>query len=646
MPRLLLPLLVLAALPSQSYAQSTNPESSVVTLHKGTRLVVVDVVVTDSHKNPVRNLKASDFTLLENNVTQKIQHFDEHTRVAAAGGAKEEPARVMPPGIFTNYSSAPAGDSVNVLLLDTLNTPATDQSYVKDQIRKFLKEAKPGVPIAIFGLTTRLSLLQSFTADPELLKNAIDKKNSAFSALLASPVTGGPAQKMSDDYPGSNGGISGTQPGGPTADKPVSPNLPNLQAFQADEALAAENVSLLRARYTLDALNQLGRYLAGMPGRKNLIWFSGSFPVDITPTDAADQFHGSYEALEDEFRETTNLLTRAQVAVYPVDARGVVISMVGDVSQSGSKYVNDWSTGADPAAFAKDQLSFRQRLVSENSTMLRMAEQTGGKAFLGNNDLAGAVIQAIDTGSNYYTLAYSPSDPHWNGGYRGIAVKLQQRGLTLAYRRGYYADDPEAAAKNSRAAAAAQIVPEQANNPMKLAMMRGAPDPSQIIFEVRVLPVGDLEDKPAKGNTISAGSGSKGPYRNYAVDLAADPQAILFTKADDGVYHSYLQFVTYVYDQDGRLINSRDDMVRSNLPPPAYARIQTIGVPFHQEISVPAKGDYYIRIGVRDLRANRVGAVEVPVGIVRNLPLETPAEAGSASVDQRNNPLTQSKIAQ
>jgi VWFA-related protein len=620
MPRFLLPFLVLAALSSQSYAQSAQPEPSGVTLHTGTRLVVVDVVVTDSHKKPIRNLKASDFTLLEDNRPQKIQHFDEHARAAEGGGTKAAPARVMPPGIFTNHSSAPAGDSVNVLLLDTLNTPATDQTYVKDQIRKFLRDTKPGAPIAIFGLTTRLILLQSFTADPELLKNAVNHKNNAFSALLDSPATGGPAQKMSDDYVEFS-----ALTGGSSLAAQASPNQLSLNTFQANETQATENVSLLRARYTLDAINQIGRYLAGMPGRKNLIWFSGSFPIDITPTDAADQFHGSYESLEGEFRETTNLLTRGQVAVYPVDARGVVVSTVGDVSQNPPQFNHD------PTAFAKDQLSFHQRLMGENNTMLRMAEQTGGKAFLDNNDLSGAVIQAIDTGSNYYTLAYTPSDPHWNGGYRGIEVKLQQRGVTLAYRRGYYADDPEAATKKGAAAAAAQIVPTYANNPMNLAMMRGAPDPSQIVFKVRVLPVGDLEKKPAKGNTVSAGSGSKGPYRNYAIDLAADPEAILFTKADDGVYHSYLQFLTYVYDQDGHVINSQDDMVRSNLPPPAYARIMAIGVPFHQEISVPAKGDYYLRIGVHDLRGNRVGAVEVPVEAVRNLPLETPAEAGSVS---------------
>jgi hypothetical protein len=93
MPRLLLPFLVLAALSSQSYAQSTKPEPSGVTLHTGARLVVVDVVVTDSHKKPIRNLKASDFTLLEDNRPQKIQHFDEHTRAAEGGVTKAEPAR-------------------------------------------------------------------------------------------------------------------------------------------------------------------------------------------------------------------------------------------------------------------------------------------------------------------------------------------------------------------------------------------------------------------------------------------------------------------------------------------------------------------------------------------------------------------------
>jgi VWFA-related protein len=605
MPRLLLPLFFLAASCNPIYAQSASPEASGVTLHAGTRLVVVDVVVTDRNKNPVHNLKASDFRLLEDNTTQKIQHFDEHT--GGAVGAEPEAAPAMPPGYFTNYSPVPAGSSINILLLDTLNTPVTDQEYVKDQIRKFLKDAKPGAPIAIFGLTTRLSLLQSFTADPELLKAAINKKNNAFSALLDNPVTGGPVEKLSDDF--AVFAASSLSPQAATA------NLPAIHFVQQGEALQAVDKGKLRAQYTLDAINQLGRYLAGMPGRKNLIWFSGSFPIDIMPGGPVNAPAGSFDSLEHEFRETANLLAKGQVAVYPIDARGALISQVGDVSQSGAKYDHDLT------AFAQDQLGFHEQTMSENSTMLRMAEETGGKAFLANNDLAGAVTQAIATGSNYYTLAYTPSDPHWNGGFRQIRVKLEQQGVTLAYRRGYFADDPAAPSKSGHPITAVMTVPEQAGNPMHLAMMRGAPDPSQITLKVRVLPNGDkAEAKPVKGNTVSASSRSKGPYRSYAVDIAADPQAVSFTKAADGVYHSYLQFLTYVYDEDGRLINSVDNVVRANLPPAAYARVLAGGVPFRQEVSVPVKGDYTLRIGLHDLTGNRVGAVEVPVATVRNLP--------------------------
>ena len=614
-------LLALVTVAGHAYAQTKTPEESGVTLHTSTRLVVVDVVVSDSHKNPVRNLTASDFTLLENNVAQKIQHFDEHA--GGAVNAKQETAPPLPPGVFSNYSPTPAGAAVNVLLLDLLNTPTVDQMYVKDQIRKFLKNAKPGAPIAIFGLTTHLSLLQSFTADPELLASAVNKTNAAFSELLQTPVTGVPAQDTADHAAGF---IANAIQGGPTPDV-----LATAQRVTQADTQASGNLSFLRARYTLDAIDQLARYLSGMPGRKNMIWFSGSFPIDITPTGGADQFHNSYESLEEEFRETTNLLTRAQVSVYPIDARGAVVSPAGDVSQSGGVY------NQNPTAFAGAQLSFHDRLMVENGTMLRMAEQTGGKAFLNNNDLAGAVTQAINTGSNFYTLAYTPSDPHWNGGYRKIEVKMQREQVSLAYRRGYYADDPDSPANYGRNTTAAQVAPEQASNPMRLAMMFGAPDASEIAVKVRVLPVGQKpEEKLAKGSTIPLGTRMKGPYRNYAIDFAANSRGVMFEQAADGVYHSYLQFVTYVYDRNGRLLNSVQDVVRANLAPAVYARVMTVGVPFHQEISVPVKGDYYLRVGLRDLSGNRVAAVEVPVDSIKSLPPVASIRVASPSTGSVN----------
>ncbi|HEY6412127.1 MAG TPA: VWA domain-containing protein, partial [Edaphobacter sp.] len=383
MPRfLLLPLALCLVAPAQTPTPQPIP-----TIKAHTQLVIIDVVVTDSHQNPVHNLKATDFRLLENKDPQQIKAFEEHT---ALSDTKPRPIPPMPPGTFTNWTPTPPNSSVNILLLDTLNTPLQDQSFVHDQLKQYLKSSKPGARIAIFGLTTHLNLLQGFTSDPELLKTAINQKNPQVSPLLDDPVGGGTGIQSLSDTVSSFG------------DAPdIADILSNLQRFDAEQQSFQFQ---LRARYTLDALNQLARYLTGIPGRKNLIWFSGSFPINILPDgDLQDPFAAAL-GFEDEFRETTNLLTLNQVAVYPVDARGLMVSPAFTAARSGSQY------GRSPSAFGKDDAKFFQQTAAEHATMLQMAQQTGGKAFINTNGLSQAVASAINAGSNYYTIAYSPTN--------------------------------------------------------------------------------------------------------------------------------------------------------------------------------------------------------------------------------------------
>ena len=607
MPRiLLLPLALCLAAPAQSPApKSTQP---ITTLKARTQLVIVDVVVTDHHQHPIHNLKAADFTLLENKDPQQIKNFEEHTALSAA--AKLQPLPTMPPGIFTNWSPTPVNSSVNILLLDTLNTPTQDQSFVRDQLKQYLKSSQPGVRIAIFGLTTHLNLLQGFTSDPELLKTAINQEKPQASSLLDDPVGGGGGSQSLSETASSFGNAPG-----------MAGVLANLKQFDAVQ----QSFQLqLRARYTLDALNQLARYLADIPGRKNLIWFSGSFPINILPDgDLQDPF-AAVTSSETEFRETTNLLTLSQVAVYPVDARGLMASPTFTAANSGSKYARN------PAAFSTDEAGFVQKTAAEHATMLQMAEQTGGKAFINTNGLGEAVATAIDAGSNYYTLAYSPTDTKWNGSFRKVQIKLQQQRYTLSYRRGYYADDPDAPTKHNEATAATTAA--KPVEPMQVAMMRGSPDPTQIILKVRVLPSSTApEDKPADGNVLNPQLKIQGPYRRYDIDCAADARTAI-TQTPDGIYHLDVQFLAYVYDQDGNLINIADNNAHTKLSPAAYAGLLQRGLPYHQEISVPVKGQYYLRIGIHDLTGNRVGALEVPVASVKDLtPAPNPSPPASVS---------------
>jgi VWFA-related protein len=599
---LLLPLALCLAAPAQT-PQTTQP---VPTLKAHTQLVIVDVVVTDSHQNPVHNLKATDFTLLENKDPQQIKAFEEHT---ALSDAKPQAIPPMPPGIFTNWTPTPPNSAVNILLLDTLNTPLQDQSFVHDQLKKYLNSSKPGARIAIFGLTTRLNLLQGFTSDPELLKAAINQKNLQASPLLDDPVGGGNGLQPLSDTVSSFGSAPD-----------IADILTNLKQFDAEQQSFQFQ---LRAHYTLDALNQLARYLTGIPGRKNLIWFSGSFPINILPDgDLQDPFAVA-AGFEDEFRETTNLLTLNQVAVYPVDARGLMVSPSFSAAKSGSQY------GRNPSTFGKDDTKFFEQTAAEHATMLQMAQQTGGKAFINTNGLSQAVASAINAGSNYYTLAYSPTNTKWNGSFRKIQVNLQQQGYTLSYRRGYYADDPNGPTKHVGATATTPAT--RPVDPMHAAMMRGGPDPTQIILKVRVLPATTVpEDKPAEGNVLNPNLKIQGPYRRYDIDYAADSRAAI-TQTPDGIYHLDVRFLTYVYDQDGNLINYADNSAHANLSPEIYAGILQRGLPYHQEISVPVKGQYYIRVGIHDLNGNRVGALELPVALVKDLaPLPAPPAPASS----------------
>ncbi len=198
----------------------------------------------------MHNLSASDFTVLENNAPQRIKSFEEHK----AADTKPEPPLDLPPGNFTNYTSVPAGTALNILLLDTLNTPLTDQTYVHNQIRLFLKNSPPNAPLAIFGLGSRLWLLQPFTADPRLLRAAIEAKSLKNSPLLESIEDGNGSASLSEQM---------RQVGGD--DLLQSQIVQHMKQFEADHSSA---VSQLRARYTLEALKPDSPLSRGDAGQK------------------------------------------------------------------------------------------------------------------------------------------------------------------------------------------------------------------------------------------------------------------------------------------------------------------------------------------------------------------------------------------
>jgi VWFA-related protein len=593
--------------PSHAAPAAKPAAQTPLTIRAQAKLVIVDVVVTDRNHNAVHDLKKQDFTLTEGNTPQTINSFEEHKALTAAEAAKFPEIPKMPPGNFTNYAPTPTNQAVNILLLDALNTPMQDQMYVRQQLLAYLKNSRPGANVAIFGLSTKLVMLQGFTSNPEILRNVVSKANSKGSVLLDDVVGGG---GMPDNASDQNDALGDPLPADVVAHMQTFMDI--QQSFQL----------MLRARYTLDAMNVLARYLAGIPGRKNLLWFSGSFPLDILPDTvdgASDPFAAMADA-EDEYRETTNLLARAQVAVYPIDARGLMTSPTMSAASSGAKYARN------PKAMGNDETKFFNSTTSEHSTMDRMAEDTGGHAFYNTNGLTEAANKAIDNGSNYYTLTYSPTNNTWKGDFRKIQVKLAEQGYTLEYRHGYYADDPNssvsAVAANPLDAAVDAAGINHDPTLILRAMAHGVPGATQILYKARVIPTtADPEDTAAPENKLATGKGApKPPFRRYSIDYAALPGDFSYTITPDGNRHMQVEFIAIVYEPDGTIVNTTSHVLRASLTPEQYKRVQQIGFPFQQEISVPVKGDYSIRLGIHDLKTNRVGATELSVASVKNLP--------------------------
>jgi VWFA-related protein len=512
-------------------------------------LVVLDVVVTDKKGQPVHGLKAADFTVLEKGEKMTLQSFDEHGADQAPPRATKAARQALDPKVFTNVDMR-SGGPLNILLMDAMNTPVADQMYLREQMLNYVKKVPEGTSIAIFGLTNRLYILQDFTSDPAVLKA-------------------------------------------------------DAQMFRA------EKVSLppaLRGPYTRAAIQDLARYLSGLPGRKNLIWFAGSFNSGIVRDLNRDNRLGAMPDADDG-KWTANLLTRARVAVYPIDARGLFTNpdMSADVAgPPGGGPMN-------PGAWPNSEGHFLDQRANERSGMKMLAEATGGKAFYDTNGLKEALQEAINDGSNYYTLAYVPTDRRWDGRYRSVRVKLEQPGVDLSYRQGYFAYDPSDSRANRGQALPVSV--------MDSAMQFGGPNPTQILFMAKIVPTAERENTlPPTNQPNVKKKEMRPPYRHYTVWYGTELKNVAFTATPDGVHHGLLEFEILLYSPDGELMNAVREMVKAKLPAAGYESKLHSGLEFHQNIDAPAKGEYFLRIGVHDLGSGRVGAVDVPLAAIPPAP--------------------------
>lgn len=584
---------LLAGVPQN--AQDSN--QSAPTLKAKVREVPVDVVVSDNKGDPIPSLKSEDFQILEDGKPQTISHFEEHKGVPPTQ-FKLPP---MPPNVYTNFPVTRSADSVNIILLDSLNTPSSDQSYVHAHMLKYLQTIPPNTRVAIFTLASQLRMLQGVTTDSAQLLAAINKvkagpQESAFRASTAETD----ANQTRVDFL-STESMAPPLPEGAIPAQYTPDPIAATKQFLSDTQVFLTQV---RVGMTLDALQQLGRYLSGIPGRKNVIWFSGSFPAGIVPDpDLSDPFSGASN-FKEEIRKTTDLLTTAQVALYPVAAEGLVTSTAFQVDnrQIGQKRISV----AAQDTMQRSRINFSD-LESSHAAMEQLAKETGGQAFLNTNGLDDALSRVVKNGSRYYSLTYSPTNRNMDGKYRRIEVKLTKQKAALAYRRGYYANDANTAVASSQ---------KQISDPLLSLMGRNLPDYTQILYKILIQPT--KPQPPPNAPRAGTNSDMKGPFTRYAVDFAVAPGDLYLEQSSDAVRRGNIEVMLVAYDPEGKPLNLVVTRNEIRIPANDYPNLQKGGLQIHREIDVP-QGEAFLRTGIYDLKSNNAGTLGVPLTAVTSL---------------------------
>jgi len=313
----------LAACPLLAFAQTQTP-SSENTIRITARMVYVDVVVHHTSGHLVRGLTQNDFKVFEDGKPQQIDYFSAHTYDMAGPRPPAPPPAER--NVFSNVPDRGPVGSVNILLFDLVNTAPADQQYAPRQMLDFLKALPPGQQIALFVLSEQLHMFQSFTGSSDLLVAAAKMINPKNMRLYQSDAE--QLRQIED--------------------------IASIHSAQLASEITFENnqTNEMRQRITLMAFSQISLAAAGYPGRKNLFWLSGSFPLSLTQE---SQYNITaplqYSTLNEPnmptadtttVTDTSKVIANAQIAVYPISAIGLQVGGLGvDVSGRSTAALSD-----------------------------------------------------------------------------------------------------------------------------------------------------------------------------------------------------------------------------------------------------------------------------------------------------------------
>lgn len=416
-------------------------------------------------------------------------------------------ATPVDPAVHTNANLLHPPPVLDILVLDLNHLPIDDQMFLNVELTRLLDRLASGQLLAVYVQHGSFGFfMQDFTTDRKLLQAALRR------AIPRFPPPG--VERLTD----------------------------------------------------LSTLDQLAQTLAPLPGRKNVLWFSGGAPRLLVP---GDPFNLIQQDAVDAQR-INDELEAARIAIYPIDARGLF--------------------GFSP--------NLSGAIATQHSALKEVAEATGGEATLDTNGLAAAAIHILDTSQSFYTLTFSPGNLRYDNRWHTLRVTLDRPGLRLSYRRGYFADGrnttPATGSRPRLLAGGATIATPPAS-------------PSSLIFEATVTPAHvatPISEPPLK----------KGHTR-YTIRYAAPASSVTLHGAP-GPSRFVVGAAVIAVNSDGHPIARRAQQITIPVNLTGLRVNPDVPLSVEQQIDLP-HGDAYLSVAFWDVETGRIGTLTLPLSTPR-----------------------------
>jgi VWFA-related protein len=530
-----------------------------------TRLMQINVVVHRKNE-PLADLKKEDFEIYDQGVKQTVATFAMESSEVAPAVVQARAKLVLPPNTFTNRAELrpKTPNAITVLLLDGLNTKFEDQVYAKRQLIAFLKQLKPDDRVAIYELGNKLRILHDFSSDNESLIRVANGQKTRINTEVA-------------------------------ASEPEAPNTGDDQLDQwmaAGDQKIADFQVINRVQSTLSGLEAIANHLARIPGRKNLVWISSGFPFSIgldimsQPEDSSVMDTRERRDFSPELERAARAVNAANLAIYPVDARGLV-----GMTDFGASSRGNANPRLPPPGPANSKAM--EALYQTQSTMNIIANRTGGKAYMNSNDLKGAIRAAIDDSKITYTIGFYPTNNTWDNKWHELKVKVNRPGVNVRYRNGYFAFADQPVTVQSRRAEIQKVVATSV-------------------------------DSTSLGLTVRAGLNVPKPG-SLRVIMLLDARNIQLEQKEDK-WTGMLDVMFLLQSAPGKSVSVVADTLPLSMTKAVYLDILKRGLPVVRDFPL-ADAAYALRIAVRDATSGASGSMTIRTDQLKPEPPPAPKPA-------------------